>query len=132
MIQAIARKVQKLPVTLLELNTIAQVWIALVLYVLWWHKPKDMEYQVVIDFSHCEKCRDNLHRNDIDEIFASENDSDIPGPAPSNSLMYRVILLATGGYITIDALGWHSYFVTQAEMIMWRISVVIFAGVLGV
>jgi len=39
-IQVIGRIAYGLPVTLLEVNTIGHVICALVLYVLWWHKPK--------------------------------------------------------------------------------------------
>jgi hypothetical protein len=39
-IQIIARLVLKLPVTLLEVNTLGHVFAAFVIYVLWWHKPR--------------------------------------------------------------------------------------------
>lgn len=42
-VQAIAREVQGLPVTLIELNTIAHVICAFVMYGLWWKKPQDVK-----------------------------------------------------------------------------------------
>jgi hypothetical protein len=39
-IQAVGRVAYRLPVTLLEINTIGHVICAFVIYVLWWHKPK--------------------------------------------------------------------------------------------
>ena len=39
-IQVAGRLAARLPVTLLEVNTMAHVFCALVTYVLWWHKPK--------------------------------------------------------------------------------------------
>ncbi|KAK0109755.1 hypothetical protein ONS95_002431 [Cadophora gregata] len=39
-VQVIARAILGLPVTLLEVNTIAHVFCALVVYILWWHKPR--------------------------------------------------------------------------------------------
>jgi hypothetical protein len=39
-IQVIARKASDLPVTLLELNTVAHVVCAILMYVLWWCKPQ--------------------------------------------------------------------------------------------
>lgn len=42
-IQAVARKATGLPVTLLELNTLAHVGCAVVMYGLWWYKPQNVE-----------------------------------------------------------------------------------------
>jgi hypothetical protein len=39
-VQVTARVVLGLPVTLLEVNTLGHVLCALVIYVLWWHKPR--------------------------------------------------------------------------------------------
>ncbi|KAH7336346.1 hypothetical protein BKA65DRAFT_506239 [Rhexocercosporidium sp. MPI-PUGE-AT-0058] len=39
-VQVIARVVLGLPVTLLEVNIIGHVFCALVIYILWWHKPR--------------------------------------------------------------------------------------------
>jgi hypothetical protein len=39
-VQIIARLVLKLPVTLLEVNTLGHVFAAFVIYILWWHKPR--------------------------------------------------------------------------------------------
>src|SRR5271156_6454259 len=64
-IQAIARRIEELPITLLELNTIAQVWITLVLYGLWWYKPQDIAESIEIDFSHCQQCQEKLQENGI-------------------------------------------------------------------
>ncbi|KAI4145262.1 MAG: hypothetical protein L6R39_003879 [Caloplaca ligustica] len=42
-VQCITRLAQALPVGLLELNTFAHALCTLVIYVLWWHKPLDVE-----------------------------------------------------------------------------------------
>jgi hypothetical protein len=42
-IQALSRVLQSFPVTLLELNTFAHSICALIIYVLWWHDPLDIE-----------------------------------------------------------------------------------------
>ncbi|KAK3317250.1 hypothetical protein B0T19DRAFT_434545 [Cercophora scortea] len=41
-IQCIARVAQNLPLSLLELNTVAHALCALTVYILWWHKPLDI------------------------------------------------------------------------------------------
>ena len=41
-IQTIARGIQHLPTTLLELNTLAHIGFAFLMYICWWSKPKDV------------------------------------------------------------------------------------------
>jgi len=126
-IQAIARRIENLPVTLLELNTIAQVWIALVIYGLWWFKPQGIVEVILIDFGHC-KGRKQLHENGIpspDSSFAStppdySHDSDI-------HLAVGILLILGVVYVAIDALGWTAYFPTHEEMVVWQASICILA-----
>ena len=42
-LQTIVRKTSGLPITLLELNTIAHVACTVIMYGLWWHKPQDVK-----------------------------------------------------------------------------------------
>ena len=42
LIQTVARWAQRLPVTLLELNTLAHVSCAIAMYFIWWEKPQDV------------------------------------------------------------------------------------------
>jgi hypothetical protein len=49
-IQTVARKASRLPVTLLEVNTLAHVACALALYIIWWNKPQDAEEPTEIAF----------------------------------------------------------------------------------
>ncbi|KAJ9641389.1 hypothetical protein H2201_008735 [Coniosporium apollinis] len=44
----IARAVQRLPISLLELNTLAHALCALLTYILWWRKPLDVEGPTLI------------------------------------------------------------------------------------
>lgn len=47
-IQCITRVSQSLPVSLLELNTVGHALCTLVIYLLWWHKPLDVEEPTLI------------------------------------------------------------------------------------
>ena len=47
-LQFITRLAQKLPVSLLELNTFAHCICALLIYILWWEKPLDVDEPIVI------------------------------------------------------------------------------------
>lgn len=42
-VQLIGRVAQKLPVTLLEVNTLGHVVCAFIIYMMWWHKPRQVE-----------------------------------------------------------------------------------------
>jgi hypothetical protein len=48
-VQSIARAHQHLPLTLLEIHTMIHVVSALLMYLCWWRKPKDVNSATVID-----------------------------------------------------------------------------------
>ena len=48
-IQTISRKASGLPITLLELNTMAHVACAVVMYLVWWYKPQNVSLPLTID-----------------------------------------------------------------------------------
>lgn len=48
-VECATRAASHLPLTLLELNTVAHVACALVAYALWWNKPLDVEQPMVLD-----------------------------------------------------------------------------------
>ena len=48
LVQTIVRKTYGLPITLLELNTLAHVGCAVLMYAIWWFKPKDVNEPQVI------------------------------------------------------------------------------------
>ena len=48
-VQVFARLASGLPVTLLEVNTLGHIAIALVMYVLWWHKPRQVREPTKLD-----------------------------------------------------------------------------------
>jgi len=55
LVQAVARKVEGLPITLLELNTIMHVVCALIMYLLWLKKPQDVGIPTIIYDRHKSK-----------------------------------------------------------------------------
>ncbi|RPB21391.1 hypothetical protein L211DRAFT_840815 [Terfezia boudieri ATCC MYA-4762] len=55
LVQAFARKVERLPITLLELNTIMHVVCALMMYLLWLKKPQDVGIPTIIYDRHKRK-----------------------------------------------------------------------------
>jgi hypothetical protein len=125
--QAIARRIEKLPITLLELNTLAQVWMTLILYGLCWCKPQGIVETITIDFSSCPECQNLIRaKGSLLDPFKHGISSMVPPscafPARSGQFIFCAIT-AFGVYLAIDALGWQAYFPTHAEMIMWRVSI---------
>jgi hypothetical protein len=57
-INFVARIAQAMPVSLLELNTFAHALCALFIYMLWWHKPGDIEEPFVLYTQDSEALRD--------------------------------------------------------------------------
>ena len=56
--QILARIIKALPITLLELNTFAHSICALLIYIIWWNKPLDIEEPTVIKTQNSEVARD--------------------------------------------------------------------------
>lgn len=55
--QCIARIAQGMPVSLLELNTFAHAVCALLVYILWWSKPLDVQEPTVVDIGQSDTAR---------------------------------------------------------------------------
>ena len=64
-IQVIARVVQHLQITALEITTIAYVVVSTILYIIWWHKPKDVRYPIGVTLK-------KLHRELLFIIIAGD------------------------------------------------------------
>jgi hypothetical protein len=129
-LQTIARRIDRLPIALLELNTIAQIWVTLVLYALWWYKPQGIADSIEIDFRDCTKCQKRLRKAGLTDLNSTRwtlRDNSQVSTEVSKLSIFASIALVSGVYIAIDALGWNAYFPTGAERILWRVSVCAFA-----
>ncbi|KAK0229401.1 hypothetical protein EDD85DRAFT_1026871 [Armillaria nabsnona] len=52
-VQCIARALQHLPITLLEMTALAFAGLSIITYSLWWHKPLNVKYHISLDGSDC-------------------------------------------------------------------------------
>lgn len=53
-VQSVARAYFHYPLSLLEVHTMVHVFCAMMVYSLWWHKPKDMNAPTLINSAHCQ------------------------------------------------------------------------------
>ena len=113
-IQLIARRVQGLTITGLELTTAALAGLNSVMYVFWWNKPKDVRCPVVIRTKCAEKLvhADMSHYIDgyIDETFEI-----------NNPRTFKLVNYATQRYVLLPRNGLnssHSYSVVQVLPIL--------------
>jgi hypothetical protein len=137
LIQTIARKIAGLPVTLLELNTLAHVGCAVAMYAAWWFKPQDVVEPVIIDVTECLACNDCLAENPSFCSFTPTNSSFVEQSSDafligesSNDAMHtdntyiasarNLLLVLNLTYGGVHAAAWNAHFPTIVEQNLWR------------
>jgi hypothetical protein len=135
-VQAVARKASGLPVTLLEVNTIGQVWCAFVLYGIWWFKPQGLDAGLTIDVTFCKTCRQRIemhgfwkheHLSSRNALYGNayqervdfyENDGTVQGKA--SLINTGVTLFVWLGYAGIHLSAWDAEFASWGDCMLWR------------
>lgn len=127
LIQTIARAFSRLPVTLLELNTLSHVGCAILMYALWWFKPQDVYEPVMIDIAECSVCNVLLAQTNFyassylreespnDEEWVE--DGSIVIRSTSRTIFLLVLNLAYGA---VHAGAWNEHFPSVVEQNFWR------------
>ncbi|KAF8327810.1 uncharacterized protein EI90DRAFT_3067083 [Cantharellus anzutake] len=112
--QYVGRWAGHLHISQLETMTLAYAALCLVLYVLWWDKPVNIQFPIhVTQQSSPMNVNQPPKRTDTDPIVFDSNELDAP------------ILAATGVIFGgIHCLAWSFPFPTHTEMILWRVSVI--------
>lgn len=130
-IQTISRRISGLPITLLELTTLAQVWFALSVYAVWWHKPQGFDEPIEVDFNSCPSCLQYLELTGLSkpEVLADE--------LPQNNFVRKfkhfILFLSIDAFVSliyfgIHTIGWRMTFPTQAERMLWQIAACVYGG----
>jgi hypothetical protein len=114
--QIIGRAIAKLPITSLEIVTVAYVVCALVTYCCWWHKPQDAEVTITVN------CR-NLKRAEVLGQYCGEYD----GSEREGSWERILLCVICSIFGAVHCIAWNFYFATFAESVIWKV-----AGVLTV
>ncbi|KAK0209960.1 hypothetical protein DFS33DRAFT_1289497 [Desarmillaria ectypa] len=95
--QCVARAIQNLPITLLELCTLAFAGLSIITYCLWWYKPLNVKYHISLDGSDLNDFRPMSETNDFETSTSPVNfDSVINGLAWFLAEVTVPIVLETG------------------------------------
>ena len=107
-IQCIARRLEHLPMTQLEITTLAYASMTVAIYAFWWHKPLNITCPIRVPISESPEC----------SLFEG---------ADSTSIVAAVggILLFGGVHFA----AWNYQFPTTTETHLWRISAIAITGI---
>lgn len=132
-IQVIGRKVDGLPVTLLEIHVIIQVFMTFLMYWFWWYKPLDVGEPILLE--GVEVAIDALKDEQavpkrLQSIIITDGPpiiAELLGLATQNDgagILTAVMCLIYGG---THATAWNDHFPTPLERLFWRMSCTVLA-----
>jgi hypothetical protein len=110
--QVIARAIDSLPITTLELGTTALIGCASVAYGFWWYKPQ--EVRTPIEIRSLEKLQPSSGLPDD-----NDNALDFLFDEPTWYLAFFLAAVFVGG---IHCAAWNFFFPTPIERLLWRIA----------
>ena len=126
-LQALFRAIQHLQVTALEIMTVAFFVLAVLIYAIWWNRPQDIEYPIIIALQNAEN-RDETSRGlNVDTKsrggtkvwFTDEKYTDW-----ETGTLLGVLALITPVFGAIHCLAWNAPFPTSKETLAWRVCAV--------
>ncbi|KAK0224520.1 hypothetical protein EDD85DRAFT_982166 [Armillaria nabsnona] len=144
-VQCLARALQRLPITLLEVTALAFAGLSIITYCLWWNKPLNVKYHISLDGSDLMSFRLSQERTltgcwaafmGMVRLIVGESDgirahNDIGHGAvrfsscsQGNQLTRFVILVGVGSLFgAFHCTAWSFSFPSHTEMVLWRFSV---------
>ena len=144
--QCIARAIEHLPITHLEIVTLAYAAMNFVIYVFWWNKPLNVDRPVRVfrksdvegSISEGWRFTSGVNRNGLntildfitgnrDEYVTLSREDRVPrfwaNSAKNDNITADLIVLGVGVcFGVIHCIAWHISFPTHAELSIWRIS----------
>ena len=129
LLQVTSRLRSRLPITLLEINTVGHIICALAMYGFWWSKPLEVHDPIYLQCNWLE-----THSEEDSDLFADH----MPDWPDTNALAhlntfgrygpFAAIAFASGLYGGLHLSAWNIYFPSMIEQRMWRISGITIAG----
>ena len=151
--QCIARAIERLPVTHLEIVTLAYAAMNFVIYIFWWNKPLNVDRPVRVfqksdieeTISETPRLAPEANHNSLQMIFdfiGGGQDKDVnlrredgvprfwANSTMEDAMIADMIVLGVGVcFGAIHCIAWHFSFPTHAELLIWRISCVAITAV---
>ena len=128
-LQALFRAIQHLQVTPLEIMTVAFFVMAVLIYAIWWNRPQDIEYPIVIKLENAdangvetsqEVNVDRKSRGGTKVLFMDEKHADWA----FGGIFLIILPLIAPLYGAIHCLAWNGPFPTAKEALAWRVCAV--------
>ena len=126
-LQALFRAIQHLQVTPLEIMTVAFFVLAVLIYAIWWNRPQDIEYPIIVKLQNAEVKQGetsqgvnvNTKRSRSRQLwFTDEKHFDV------GYAVIAVLILIAPLFGAIHCLAWNAPFPTSKEKLAWRICAV--------
>jgi len=121
-----SRLAQRLPLSLLEVSTLAHGVCTLASYAVWWSKPLNIDEPTLIDvqsqeYRGIEPAAKVRTRDIVMSVFENFND---PKGVSDDAVVFLVVAGIPIIYGALHFLGWHAQFPTTTERLLWRIGAV--------
>ena len=141
LLSTISKLANDLPITLLEVTTLAQVFGSMVIYAVWWYKPQDIEDPIIIDLMDCPNCVRILQRNNFSERHVTNGLPEesildllhgkvkITVPEPGSRYIVLIVGFFIFAYGGIHASAWNSTFPTMTEEMIWRVATCVMTAI---
>jgi len=145
LLQCIARATQNLSVSLLELSTVALIICAIIIQIIWWYKPLDVQSSTPISIDEV-----TLDDQETARTIRIEEEDNWRGSGGYGTTTYEyttykykmrvnndtttsnraVIALPIVGFIFggVHMIAWQFYFHTERERHLWRVFAILVAG----
>lgn len=122
--------IQRLPITTLEIFTIAIIFCSILTYAFWWHKPQGIQRPFVLKTKV--RLRDLKAKTESDNykrfrapgerISFTDSNETVSIASVSKLILWGTILIVVSSFGPWQLLGWNFHFNTPAEQFLWRFS----------
>ncbi|KAL3483826.1 hypothetical protein BJX62DRAFT_230720 [Aspergillus germanicus] len=139
-IQCLGRRLEGLPVTLLEGHVLIQILFAIIAHMCWWHKPLDVSEPIQLALTldpevlsrlvcvgpgreevdaRADLLTDEVSTGGFFRMFFRATYDALSYHSPQFEAMAALFGVVNGG---LHLIAWNSHFPTRAEQLLWRIS----------
>jgi hypothetical protein len=118
-VQGVARMAQNLPLTELEVTTLAYASINLFTWLFWWNKPFDVHDPIVVHSTSDDS------EPSMTDVAITPQDSEDKGSSVAGLITPHASCLFGAVFGAIHCAAWNAHFPSTVEMWMWRVSAIL-------